>query len=244
MVIDECLQDSSSTTAYFYCKENDPEKDTCISIFRGLLSQLLDQCQDLIPYSHEKSRTSGELNLTTTKLAGQLLKLFCEKLPKLYIVIDGLDECNTDQRKLVLSFLTETVVHCDNHNPGKLRVLLVSQDFLDIAKALQAAPVLKLTAEDNKNDITAYVRVWCKKIQQKHALGINEVEDIENATCIRAKGAVAPVLPLASTNCHRHVSVRKVGHGELVCPGFATRCYRRDQRVPVSKRSETSVSEF
>ena len=195
MIIEACLQDSSSTTAYFYCKENDPEKNTCISIFRGLLSQLLNRCQDLIPYCHDKYRTSGELNLTTIKLAGQLLKLCCEILPKLYIIIDGLDECDSDQRKLVLSFLTETVVHCDkDHNPGRLRVLLVSQDFLDIAKALQAAPILKLTAEDNKNDITAYVRVWCKKIQQKHALRIDEVEDTENATCIRAQGAVAPVL--------------------------------------------------
>jgi hypothetical protein len=222
VIIDACLQDNSSTTAYFYCKENDPKKNDCIGIYRGLLSQLLNQCRELIPYCYEKSQTNGELNLTTDSLAEQLLKVFCESLPKLYIVIDGLDECDTAQRTLVLKFLTDMVTRCDNHDPGKLRVLFISQDYPDIAKALQAAPVLKLTAEDNKMDIAAYVRVWCKKIQQKYALGVSEVQDIENTTCLRARGIVALALQSVQANCHRHVSFCKVSHGELICSRFAT----------------------
>lgn len=196
-----------------------------------MLTQFLNQCPELIPYCYDKYRTSGELNLSTTGLAEQLLKLFIESLPKLYIIIDGLDECDDAQRKLILSFFTKIVSHCDYNNPGKLRVLFTSQDYLDIAKALQAAPVLRLTAEDNKNDIAAYVRVWCKKIQEKHELNNAQVQDIEDATCIRAQGTLTvPLLPVPTNYC-RHVSLRKASHGELIRPGFATGCYRRNQGI-------------
>lgn len=151
--------------------------------------------------------------MTTTSLAEQLLKLFFEKIAKQYIIIDGLDECDPAQRRLVLSFFTTTVDRCDEHDPGKLRLLFVSQNYPDIAKALQAAPVLKLTAEDNKTDIKAYVRDWCKKIQDRYDIDFDKVEYIQESTCIRSNGMVDPVGRLPSINCHRHVSLREVGHG-------------------------------
>jgi hypothetical protein len=188
VIIDRCLEDRSSTTAYFYCKESDPEKNDCISIFRGILSQLLNQCRELIPYCYDKFLSSGDLTLTTQSLAEQLLRLFCEKITKQFVIIDGLDECDSAQRKLVLSFFMTMVDRCDEREPGKLRVLFVSQHFPDIEKALQTATVLKLTSEDNKNDIKAYVRDWCGKIQQKYDLEMDKVEYIQESTCIRSKG--------------------------------------------------------
>ena len=110
------------TTVFFYCSDPDPQRNDCISIYRGILSQLLGKCPELIPYCYEKSQTSGELNLITTRLAEQLLKLFFERIARLYIVIDGLDECDLPQRKLVLSFFTAIVAHCDDYDPGKLRI--------------------------------------------------------------------------------------------------------------------------
>ena len=180
------------------------------------MSQLLGQCRELIPYCYEKSQISGELNLITTSLAEQLLKLFCERIAKLYIVIDGLDECNISQRKLVLSFFTKMVAYCDNYDPGKLRILFVSQEYKDIAKALQPAPVLKLTAKDNEDDIAKYVRIWCKKIQVRYDLEDSKVEEIEECTRVRAQG-MGHSLTFALSNYHRHVSLREVSYGELVC---------------------------
>jgi hypothetical protein len=188
VIIDSCLQDTSRTTGYFYCQEDDPEKNDCISIFRGLLSQFLNHCRELIPYCYEKYISSEELNLTSLGLAKQLLKLFFEKIPKQFIIIDGLDECNLPQRKLVLSFLTSMVKRCDEQEPGKLRVLFVSNDFLDIKKSLQTADVMKLTPEDNKNDIVAYVYDWSKKIREKYYLNDEQVKFIQESTLIRSQG--------------------------------------------------------
>jgi hypothetical protein len=153
------------------------------------LSQLLNHCRELIPYCYEKYLSSGELNLTSPALAERLLKLFLEKIPKQFIIIDGLDECNPAQRKLVLSFFTSMVDRCDEREPGKLRVLFVSQDFHDIGKALQTADVMKLTPEDNENDIKAYVHDWSKRIREKYLLNDEQIEFIQESTLIRSKGS-------------------------------------------------------
>jgi hypothetical protein len=149
----------------------------------------LNHCRELIPYCYEKYLSSGELNLTSPGLAEQLLKLFFEKIPKQFIIIDGLDECKPAQRKLVLSFLTSMVDRCDEREPGKLRVLFVSQDFPDIKKSLQTASVMKLTPEDNKDDIVAYVHDWSKKIREKYYLNDEQVEFIQESTLIRSQGS-------------------------------------------------------
>ncbi|KAH8586783.1 C2H2 domain-containing protein [Bisporella sp. PMI_857] len=188
VIVDSCLQDTSYTTGYFYCREDDPEKNDCISIYRSLLSQLLNHSRGLIPYCYDKYMSSGELNLTSTALAEQLLKLCFEKIPKQFIIIDGLDECSPAQRKLVLSFFTSMVDKCDEREPGKLRILFVSQDFPDIEKALQVADVMKLGPEDNENDIKAYVYDWSKKIKKKYYLNDIQLKFIEESTLIRSQG--------------------------------------------------------
>lgn len=149
---------------------------------------MLNNCRELIPYCYDKLVNTGELNLTTTTLAQQLLRLFCEKIPRQYVIIDGLDEVESAQRKLLLSFLSETVDRCDERDPGKLRVMIVSQEILDIEKYMKTATTLKLTAEHNKNDIRAYVSDRSQEIQRKYDLEPDNVEDIQESTCVRSDG--------------------------------------------------------
>ena len=188
VIVDDCFKDDSYTTSYFYCRLDDPEKNDCISIYRGLLSQLLNKCRELIPYCYDKYSSSGEVNLTSTALAEQILKLFFEKIPKHFIIVDGLDECNQPQRKLLLTFFNSMVERCDEREPGKLRVLFVSQNFPDIVKALPTATIVNLTQEDNKSDIKAYVKSWTKKIKDRYDLTAKQAEFIEETTMIRSQG--------------------------------------------------------
>ena len=188
MIIDDCSRDQSFATSYFYCRDGDPEKDNCTSIFRGLLNQLLGQCRDLLPYCHDKHLSSGELTLASANLAKNLLEVFCQKIPKQYIIIDGLDECDLAERKLVLSFFNTMVDRCDAQQPGKLRVLFVSQDYNDIRKALPTAAIISLGPMDNENDIKLYVEIWAVKIQQKFGLRNDQIDWVKTSTCTRAKG--------------------------------------------------------
>ena len=188
MIIEKCLREKAFTTGYFYCKDGDPDKNNCISVFRSLLNQLLTQCRDLVPYCCDKKSSSGELTLASTYLTTQILELFCLKIPKQYIIIDGLDECETVERKQILAFFNRLVGRCDDYDPGKLRVLFVSQDYPDISKALPTAGILSMKQGDNENDIKGFVNKWAKDIQVKHELDDDQIEYIKLSTCGRAQG--------------------------------------------------------
>jgi hypothetical protein len=149
----------------------------------------------LIPYCHDKYLASGELTLTSASLATQLLDLFCQKLQKQYIIIDGLDECDVRERKLVLSFFTSMVERYDAKDLGKIRVLFVSQDENDIKNALPSATVIALGPADSESDISLFVRTSTMKIQQKHELDDRQTECIIESTCNRARGAKSTIPP-------------------------------------------------
>jgi hypothetical protein len=134
------------------------------------------------------------MNLVSTTLTKNILELFCERLNKLYIIIDGLDDCDITERKLVLQSLTSLIDKCDTTRPGKLRVLIVSQDCPDIGKALIAANVVSLRPKDTEKDIGRYVNEWTMRIQQHHRLDDGHAEYIRESTCARANGKEMPHL--------------------------------------------------
>ncbi|PVH69331.1 hypothetical protein DL98DRAFT_625565, partial [Cadophora sp. DSE1049] len=188
IIIDASIANYADSTTYFYCKKNDAEKNTCISIYRGILRQLLTRHRDLVPYCWDEMVSTGETILTTTHLAEGLLKTMFAKTESFRLIIDGLNECDWDQRKLLLAFFTSIVELCDERQPGKLRIIFLSQDYIDIQKAMQIATTLQITEEDNKADIGTYVREWTSLIQQKYDLDPTTALAIEDSTCGRARG--------------------------------------------------------
>lgn len=132
--------------------------------------------------------STGEVVLTSTTVADAILKLFLELLPGVVIIIDGLDELDISQRKLLLSLLNAHVEHCDEHQPGKLRIMFISQQLADIDKALRTAARISLTLKDNENDIKLFVKSWCEMIRTHYNLSSDIASYIEDSTCARSEG--------------------------------------------------------
>jgi hypothetical protein len=181
-------------TSYFYCKEDDGERNTAISTFKGVLAQMLTQFRSLVPYCYDKFHSSGELVLTSVEVAKQLLRVFCDEIPKQFIIIDGLDECDLRERKLLLSFWTEIADHCDSYEPGKVRVLIVSHDWDDIRSNLSSSSILSIEPQDNAKEIEGFVHRWGAKIQQKHGITQIERNRVQDMTCARARGTITNLL--------------------------------------------------
>lgn len=152
------------------------------------MKQLICQCRDLVPFCHDKYSASGELTLTSANLAKQLVELFCQRISQQYIIIDGLDECDITERKLVMLFFSALVDRFEMKEPGKLRVLFVSQDENDIRKGLTTAAWIPLDPTDNAKDIKTFVHKWSVSIQQKFELDDQSINYIEESTCFRAQG--------------------------------------------------------
>lgn len=131
----------------------------------------------------------------------------------------------------------------DAKDPGKVRVLFVSQDENDIKKALQTAAVIALGPTDNENDIRSFVREWTLKIQKQYELDNRQVEYVMDSTCARARGNTLGIgLRMFLRRTHRHVSICEVGYVQLVCATYASAFPRRDQSNQIPAGTWTSVS--
>jgi hypothetical protein len=111
-------------------------------------------------------------------------------MSKTYIIIDGLDECDIVERKMILSLFTSLAAK--DIASGRLKCLFISQDENDIRKLLKTSSILKLTGAHNKSDIEAYTTYWLEKIKKKFA----EISDvtlnyIKASVCNQCDGTIS-----------------------------------------------------
>ncbi|OQV01238.1 NACHT domain-containing protein [Cladophialophora immunda] len=188
IIIEACLKQQQSKTAYFYCRHDDIGTTNCVSILKGLLAQQIYWYPVLVPYFNEQRLQRGEAVLTFDKTAKNLFETVCEEGERQYIVLDGLDECRPEERKSILSFLTSLVTRIDGRNPSKLRVLIVSQEEPDIRRWLSSAEEFPLKREDNSQDIRTFVQARIAEIQRKFELSVEASNLLAEHTCRNAAG--------------------------------------------------------
>jgi hypothetical protein len=200
-VIDECSRQPGFLTSYFYCHDGDQNTDSAVGILKGLADQLLAQYRDmLLPSFYTRRTLSGDASLRSLPVAKKLLEDCCSIVPKLFLVVDGLDECEITERKEALECLTRLVGECNAIEPGKLRVLVVSQYYPDIQRAFQSTGAMKLapmiiqiSETDNESDIKTYVKTWVDKIASKNTSNENPFSEdmkeyLRNLTLVNANG--------------------------------------------------------
>ena len=189
VIIDACRDMQDFQTAYFYCDE---ERSQTPLVLRTLLAQLLGPEHGLMPYIWDRS--SGNLPvLRSANLTTKLLQAVFETGAKFFLIVDGIDECDLKQRQEMVSTLTGLVTEADGKSPGKVRLLIVSQEFGDIRKCLSAYPSVTITAEDNEDDIRRYVNGELQLCKSKFALEDYVVGEIRDLVVRRAAG-VYPLL--------------------------------------------------
>jgi hypothetical protein len=193
-----------SKTYYFYCQEEDPEHRTYLDILKGILHQMVDANEDLLPLCIEKAAMGGGSNLASPEIAQNLIESFFEYSSRQYIIVDGLDECETSEIRQTAVFLMGQVTKCDNEiKQGRLRVLFISQPMPELVKEKfmpedDACVALKST--DNADDIRAYVKERIPEFSEPRATssGFNLSEgdegQIESIVCNRSEGLFPPLV--------------------------------------------------
>jgi hypothetical protein len=202
LIIEECKKKEGFTVFYFYCARSDPLRRTCLSVLKGLLHQALKSQRELVPVCHDKITDNGYQTLNNVESAKGLLDLAFENLPGIFVVIDGLDECDGPDIKMILDFLNKEVSRCDNYSPGKLRVLITSWFMPEIKKRLDEASILEMVDRDNEADIEAYVKneVTSMNQERRYNLDAQQQRDIIDLTCRGSKGETTPDCPWRSVD--------------------------------------------
>jgi hypothetical protein len=190
-VITELKERQHGATAYFFCRYRDPDRNLALSIHCIILDQLLTVGHDLIPYCYQKRLEKGGDRLQSLELCKEILGVVVRNTPRIFLVVDGLDECDEEQRKLFLDYIIDLVGKCDCIRTGSLRIAIFSREEPDIKKRLASGRTIAITQDDVGRDIKAYVAHHSCRLQETHGLNDGERDYIQEHVSDRADGETA-----------------------------------------------------
>lgn len=157
-----------------------------------MLIQLIRQNKSLLPYLYENSSISGESCLETVKLAKDLLETALKSMDNVFLVIDGLDECERKEKVAIISWFKTIIDTSAASSSGRIRALFISQDDGEIRRLLPSVPELQIKSEDNTEDIRSYTKHEASGIQAKFDLPTTMMDEISSKVCDRAEGKKEP----------------------------------------------------
>ena len=124
----------------------------------------------------------------------ECIKLICEigRTIPFTIIIDALDECSSQQRRIVLDALKEIRQRCRD----VVKTFISSRHEEDIAAYLENGEVLEVTSSANDEDLKRFVKVGVESFGKKWSTMHDEPttvlqqleKDISKALVIGAKG--------------------------------------------------------
>ncbi|MCJ1262293.1 hypothetical protein MMC22_002163 [Lobaria immixta] len=123
------LRDDHITLYYFCSQSSGP--DSCSLILRTLANQLVRENLDLAPLIHHAYRQKG--STLSSPAMKKLLKRVLSTVKSTRIVLDGVDECDYNVQKEVLSSLIELQKHAGEN----CKILVSSRETTEIYKAME-----------------------------------------------------------------------------------------------------------
>lgn len=156
--------------AYFYCERGSSDLREPINVLRSYVRQLaIVPCfpkymqKQLIQHYRESRKQGVKLSI---KDCETLILASANLYPRTTLILDGLDECNTNDleknRWTLIRILTELTQQAKN--PVKL--FISSRREQDIAKQLELFPIIEINARDNEEDIRKFVDERIGRIEE------------------------------------------------------------------------------
>lgn len=158
-----------------------------IGILKGILGQAISWRPEVMAYFDEQRKSGGEPIICREQTTKKLTEIVCRGGDQTYLVVDGIDECSPKDRKSTLLFLNNLVRDNDEKYPGKLRLLVISQNEPDIRKLLNNPRELIIQPGLIDADIQSFVAQHTPTIAS-FGLESEEVEMVQQKICRNAAG--------------------------------------------------------
>ncbi|KAM0219151.1 hypothetical protein ACHAQD_006673 [Fusarium lateritium] len=202
IVIDDAIEayqnKQASYPAYFYCSRNpaEPERSDPARVLASIARQLsttqrrgsiLEPAIKEYQREEESDFMSGPLRPERSKT---LILQLLEQYSSATIVMDALDECNSDTREILLETLKDLL----KESPCLLKIFVTSRTDRDITYKLNNYPNVCLSSDRNTPDIDLFIKSETDRLIEKgHLLRDsnrkNELRDlIVNTLTSRAQG--------------------------------------------------------
>lgn len=175
-----------SQVIFFYCKNRDPLKNTFHAIARSLITQLLRLNPVSLDHVHETAVNSGERHPSTFKTYRSILEHITSIHGSLFIGIDGLDECEKDDRCRILSLLDHVLKASSPE--AKIKIFLTSQRMNDLENSLKSAIRFDIKHHHVKQDIEHFVDKRALQLCDKFSLSLEKKNSITARISNRSEG--------------------------------------------------------
>ncbi|KAF5699653.1 vegetatible incompatibility het-e-1 [Fusarium mundagurra] len=155
-LINELEKEQSRILSYFFCQATEARLSNATAVLRGLIYLLLVQCPQLISYLEEKYDHAGKQLFEDSNAWQALSKIFSAMLedPSLdgvLLIVDALDECITDQEKLLDLIIRSTNV----------KWIVTSRNWLEIEQVLdRSTRKVRLHLELNQDSVSKAVETF------------------------------------------------------------------------------------
>lgn len=189
----------SATVIFFYCKYNNVLRNSYQEIAKSLIAQLLYNNDDCLRYLYDMAVTSRERHPSTTSVLGELLGTMALLHRDLCIGIDGIDECEPSERRMVLSLVHDLLKLSDADLD--LKIFLASCAEKDIEDSLRLSTRLALEPDHLDKDIQSYVKIRSIELGKNFSFSEERVHEVAVKVADRPKGLYTYRFMFASFLC-------------------------------------------
>lgn len=158
-IVNELEKSISKTSilSYFFCQATDSRINHATAVLRGLLYLILDQHPSLVSHVQKKHDHAGKALFEDANAWTALCEIFINILrdPNLnnaYLIIDGLDECQTDLPKLLDFIVQQSPIS------SQVKWIVSSRNWPNIEERLEVAGrKVNLCLELNRESVSTAV---------------------------------------------------------------------------------------
>lgn len=170
-------QDESTVVTYFFCQNADYELNTLEAIIKGLILQLVNQQKGLKESLRRRWDTVNERFDEDMTSWRTLWNIFLEmlhrcKCPRVYVIVDALDECQDDG----MADLLRHIVRTGLHYPSKIKWLLTSRPLDSAERELlagsdQVLVSLELNSKHVSEAVQTYIAFKMDELDRRCSYG-------------------------------------------------------------------------
>ncbi|KAL9044435.1 MAG: hypothetical protein Q9214_002426 [Letrouitia sp. 1 TL-2023] len=168
IVIERLLEDRHGPVLYFYCKYNQPGKNRFNDVLSGLVAQLVQHDNALTDFLHDICSSKDQLGVLGAM--EKLAETAFESQAGCYVVIDGLDECQSKEAERIISWLISRNKAIQQADSGRIRLLFVGQRTDILWRMLAPAVAISLDGPEHQADIQDYVKVAAGKVKDEFGM--------------------------------------------------------------------------
>ena len=197
------LEGSAAHTAiaYFFCDNKDERRQTALRILQGVIYQILCQRPDQVHHLRSECERQKEHLLSSPNSLQSLWRILqnifqSSDLHTVYVVIDGLDECEPESSNLLLSmfesYLTPTLDGVEDRrgNPCAIKWLITSRNGDAIRQRLSSH--LEIGLEENTKHVNDAVQRFIdenvKQLQRVKHYSLALTQIVEKGLREKAEG--------------------------------------------------------